>query len=113
MIRKQLFFLLALALAVALALSTALYQRHGPFMGVFGNMCGPAEGGQLCIAPVLQGGWPLPYLFDNPGVSVRDTLSLEDKLDFGFFLLDVWFFAGTILTLRQWLFKETERPGSH
>jgi len=63
-------------------------------MGVFGNLCGPGDTGELCIRPILQGGWPLPYLLDFPGVSVPGRLYfLEDDFYFGFFVIDLFFFA--------------------
>jgi hypothetical protein len=81
-----------LFVAILIAAGSVTYQQDGPFMGVHGNMCGPAEGGQLCIAPVLQGGWPVPFLFDSPTLSVPDTLFIEDDMNWGFFCVDVVFY---------------------
>lgn len=97
--------ILLLAVATGITLTTFFYQRYGPFMGVHGNMCGPAEGGQLCIAPVLQAGWPLPYLFDSPTISVPEKLFLEDDLHVGFFALDICFFASLASLIGQGLAK--------
>jgi len=87
-------YLIILLLALVFTIVTIIYKKNGPFMGVYGNLCGPGNTGELCIKPILQAGWPLPYLLDYPGVSVRGRLSiLEDDFYFGFFTLDVFFFA--------------------
>jgi hypothetical protein len=46
----------------------------------------------------LKGGFPVAYLFDNPGISVEHALALEDEFRVGAFLLDVAiYFALTLL----------------
>lgn len=94
-------FLMILALAIGITLSTFTYQRYGPFMGVHGNSCGSGDTGELCIEPVLQAGWPLPYVFDSPTISVPEKLFTEDELNLGFFALDVAFFACCVNTVWQ------------
>jgi hypothetical protein len=87
-------YLIVLLLGIICTFVTITYQKKGPFMGVYGNLCGPDDTGELCIRPILQGGWPLPYLLDFPGVSVPGRLSfLEDDFYFGFFMIDFFFFA--------------------
>jgi hypothetical protein len=53
-----------------------------------------------CAIPALGAGFPLPYLVDNPQVSVPDAIGLfEDDFHAGAFLADVlvWFAAGMII----------------
>jgi hypothetical protein len=99
--RKLRTLLLVLLPAIGLTLATLVYQQYGPIMGEHGNACGPVDSGQLCIAPVLQAGWPLPYLFDNPTISVPDKLFIEDKVNAGFLAVDVLFFACIIVAMRR------------
>jgi hypothetical protein len=94
-------FLMTVVLAMGITLATFFYQRSGPFMGEYGNTCGPVDSGQLCIAPVLQAGWPLPYVFDVPTVSVPHKLYAEDEVNFGFFALDVCFFTSLVTVVLQ------------
>ena len=71
----------------------ALNQLKAVNMGIYGNMCGPGDTGELCIEPIFQAGWPLPFVFDIPTISVPMKLHFEDEFNFGFFALDVAFFA--------------------
>ena len=98
---------LRLVLAIALALLSVGIQRRGPEQVVYGNVCGPT-GADLCYRPVLKGGFPIPYLFDAPGVSVEDQLAfVEDNLEPVPFVLDVglYFAAATLsvqIVRRRW-----------
>jgi hypothetical protein len=66
--------------ALSLALLSSQIERTGPELAQYGNLCGPSHS-DPCLAPVLQGGFPFPYLFDAPGVSVVGKLSFgEDEL---------------------------------
>lgn len=95
-------FLMSLVLAMGITLATFFYQRYGPFMGQYGNLCGPVGSGQLCIRYVLQAGWPLPYVFDIPTISVPYKLCIiEDEMNFGFFALDVCFFTSLVNVVLQ------------
>lgn len=79
-LRKLSLLGLVLILAITLALMSAYVERVGPDMASYGNMCGPT-GSDQCYEPVLKGGFPFPYLFDAPGVSVERQLSFGgDKL---------------------------------
>ena len=84
--------LLALAaMALVLAAASAAYQRVGPRRMVTGEAwCStPAP----CAVPVLGAGFPLPFLVDNPQVSVPNAIGLvEDDFRPGAFLLDALFF---------------------
>ena len=76
--------------ALALTCGSFRYQRRGPERVVVGNLCGPKMD-ELCLAPVLKGGFPLAYVYDTPGVSVEGKLNIfgEDRFRAGRFLLDL------------------------
>jgi hypothetical protein len=61
-------FVALAAISVALTCASAAYQRVGPRRMVEGEgFCGtPAP----CAIPALGAGFPLPYLVDDPQVSV-------------------------------------------
>jgi hypothetical protein len=84
--------LLALAAAaLVLAAASAAYQRVGPRRMLTGEAwCStPAP----CAVPVLGAGFPLPFLIDNPQISVPNAIGLvEDDLRPGAFLLDALFY---------------------
>jgi hypothetical protein len=89
--------LLAPAAALVLATASAAYQRVGPRRMVTGEAwCStPAP----CLVAVLGAGFPLPFLIDNPQVSVPNAIGLvEDDFRPGAFLLDaLLYFALTVL----------------
>lgn len=92
---------LALMLAITLALLSALMQRIGPEELPYGNLCG-RSGSELCMEPVLNGGFPFPYLFDAPGVSRERQLAfVEDDLRTPPFLLNVvvYFFVVVLVNI--------------
>ena len=71
-----------------MAICSAAVQSFGPEQGVFGNLCGP-QNDQDCVGPLLNGGFPWPYLFDFPGTSVVNQLGFgEDRFEAVPFLLD-------------------------
>ena len=89
--------LLAFLVAIAVTAYSSNIQRFGPELGVYGNLCGPS-GNELCYEPILNGGLPIPYFFDNPGISVRGTLDFfEDEFRVLPFLIDV-ILIGAILS---------------
>ena len=94
---------LALLAAIVLAAFSVLVQRVGPEQAVTGNLCGPQQD-ELCRAPRVNGGFPLAFLFDNPGVSVPDQLGVgEDDFRWLPFLADVLFWLLlAVLLARGW-----------
>jgi hypothetical protein len=78
---RSLFANLGLAsAALVLALLSSEIERTGPELAQYGNLCG-ASYSEACMKPVLNAGFPFPYLFDAPGVSVEGKLSfVEDRL---------------------------------
>jgi hypothetical protein len=86
-------YALAFSLGVTLALLSSFIECLGPEEAPYGNLCG-SSGNEFCMEPVLNGGFPLPYLFDMPGVSRERYLGFfEDHLRKVPFVLDVAFFS--------------------
>jgi hypothetical protein len=69
-----------LVAAVALALLSVFVERVGPAPASWRDeSCSPFPL-HPCDEGVLQGGWPLAYLLDKPGISVMAELGLvEDR----------------------------------
>ncbi|HEX9952528.1 MAG TPA: hypothetical protein VGB53_12225 [Rubricoccaceae bacterium] len=87
---------LLLTVAVVLALATAWIERVGPLRVVSGEgFCGASAA--PCEVAVVAGGWPVPYLIDNPQISVPDAPHfVEDDIRWWAFALDVGVFAGAV-----------------
>ena len=89
--------MVSLSIAIAITILSSNIQRIGPALRSYGNVCGPS-GNELCYMPVLNGGFPFPYFFDNPLISVRGTLDFfEDEFRVLPFLIDV-ILIGAILS---------------
>lgn len=91
--------LLALAAAaLTLTIASARYHRVGPMRMVEGEGWCSTPG--PCAVPVLGAGFPLPYLIDNPQVSVPNAVGLfEDDFRAGAFLIDTLiYFSLVVLT---------------
>jgi hypothetical protein len=104
--------LLALAaVALVLTIASAAVQRVGPRRMVEGETwCStPAP----CAIPALGAGFPLPFLIDDPQVSVPNAIGLgEDDFRPGAFLLDALFFFVLALLVRSLIRSRfrTHRP---
>jgi hypothetical protein len=94
-----------LALALLLALGSCQVQRHGPDHGIYCALGKSADGYDIfCPKPKLNGGWPAPYLFDRPGISVEGALfAVEDDFRWEPFLADVGFYLALLLVGRALL----------
>jgi len=78
-----------LQLALLLTAISSNVERTGPELAAYGNLCGPTKD-QLCMKPRLNGGFPLAYLFDAPGISVEGQLSFgEDEFRTAPFVFDL------------------------
>ena len=76
------------ALAAAVTIASVAIQRVGPTRLVEGE--GYCPGMEPCRVPALGGGFPLPWLVDEPQVSVANQLSIfEDHFYPGHFLVDL------------------------
>ena len=93
----------SLLLALALTLLSSLVQRKGPEQASYGNLCG-LNSDQDCLEPVLNGGFPLGYLFDQPGVSVERKLDfVDDKFRFTPFTLNfIIYLCLALVAVRRW-----------
>ncbi len=81
--------IIAFIAATTLALLSSNIERIGPELVQDGNLCGPG-GNDPCYKPALKGGFPLAYLFDQPGISVPGRLSFfEDTLFVGPLVFDI------------------------
>jgi hypothetical protein len=70
---------IALLGAISLTVLSIRFERKGPELAPYGNLCGP-QSNELCLEPVLNAGLPFAYLFDQPGTSVERRLFLfEDQ----------------------------------
>jgi hypothetical protein len=99
-----------LAISVALTCVSAAYQRVGPRRVVEGEgFCGTPG---PCAIPALGAGFPLPFLIDNPQVSVPNAVCLfEDDFRAGAFLVDVViYFALGFLAL--WVMRRRRRTST-
>ena len=92
-----------LAAAFVLALLTVFVERVGPAPVTWRDeLCSPFPL-HPCDEGVLQGGWPLAYLLDKPGISVMAELGLiEDRLVVVPYFLDVAVFWTLLLGI-AWL----------
>jgi hypothetical protein len=81
--------LLALWLIALLLASLSVFvERRGPDLVQYGNLCGQS-GDEPCTRPALSGGFPLPFLFDVPGISVENQLAFfEDDFAPAAFVFD-------------------------
>lgn len=82
-LKNFLILVLITFLAITLTLISSHVERIGPDLVLYGNLCGPS-GNDQCYKPALKGGFPVPYLYDAPGVSRERQLAFgEDKVRLG------------------------------
>ena len=92
---------LSLITAIVLTSMSVGIERTGPELAEYGNLCG-LDHSSPCYQPVLKGGFPVAYLFDNPGISVEHQLSFgEDEFRGGALLLDVAIYFALLLLAGQ------------
>ncbi|HEX2078223.1 MAG TPA: hypothetical protein VHG08_10960 [Longimicrobium sp.] len=97
-------------LAVAVTCASAGYQRVGATRMVEGEAWCRTPG--PCPVPVLAAGLPLPYLVDDPQVSVPNAIRLvEDDFRAGAFVLDVLAWFALALIIHHLLVRRRIIPG--
>ena len=101
--------LLALVISMGLALASFFYQRIGPAQGFVGTECGDPT--DRCYGPVLNGGFPLPFVVDRPTVSVSNFLFVEDEIRIWAFLTDMLFYLVIFVLIRQLIARQLKRNG--
>lgn len=93
----------AVLLAPALALTTGscAIQRHGPDQAVYCALGKSRDGFEIyCPKPVLNGGWPAPFAFDRPGISVENVIGFpEDDFRLWPFVANLAFYELILLGL--------------
>ena len=94
-----------LLLCVVLALGSCAIQRHGPDHAIYCALGKSRDGFDIyCPKPVLNGGWPAPFAFDRPGISVEGTISFpEDDFRWWPFIADLSFYFLVLLGSRELL----------
>ncbi|WP_097093107.1 hypothetical protein [Novosphingobium sp. Chol11] len=89
--------------ALLLAGFSAAVQRHGPDQAIFCALGKSKEGFDIyCPKPVLNAGWPAPYLFDRPGISVENRIGIpEDDFRFWPFTANIAFYWLLLAGIRR------------
>jgi hypothetical protein len=89
--------------ALILTAASSWIERFGPDQAVYCALGKSSDGHEIwCPEPVLNGGWPAPFLYDRPGISVERQLSVfEDDFRAGPFFADFGCFALILLLLSQ------------
>lgn len=101
---------LAITIAFLLTLASVLIQRVGPLVPVTGE--GFCPDGKSCLVPALAGGFPLPYLIDNPQISVPNALFIiEDHFRPGAFFLDFFIYLLGVVLLGKACILRSDRRG--
>jgi len=90
--------LFSLALSIAITLASVLFQRIGPIQGFVGTECGDPQ--NKCYSPVLNGGFPIPFIIDEPTISIPGSLNLDDDIVVWPFLIDVGFYWIIFLVIK-------------
>lgn len=100
MVSRSIRLALATILAAGLAFMSSIIERRGPDHGVYCAI-GKVNGVDVyCPELKLNGGWPAPFLFDRPGVSVEWKLSIgEDDFRAGPYLADAAFYFLILLMI--------------
>ncbi|MFL5489322.1 MAG: hypothetical protein ACJ8AJ_12660 [Gemmatimonadaceae bacterium] len=98
--------LLTLVAALSLATISVRIERVAPAPAMWDQeLCAP-EPLHPCTSGVLQGGWPLPFLLDRPGISVMGQLAfVEDLFRPKWFALDVlviWLALWALVQFPRW-----------
>ena len=90
------------ALALALTVASCGVQRFGPTATVQGEGFCPGPG--ACRVPALGAGFPLPFLVDDPQVSVPNQVSLfEDDFHPAAFVADLAVYLALATLASRWL----------
>ena len=100
------YLIFALVIVVLLSAASVGIQRQGPEVGVFSNLCGPNRN-EACQHPLMNGGFPVGFFYDRPGIPVEDRLGLEDQFRLLPFLGDMVFYFG-LLSI-SWRFGQARR----
>jgi len=82
--------LTSLIIGLGLAFASFFFQRMGPEIGQYGNVCVPMSD---CFGPLLSGGFPLAYMINQPGHTFQYSLDQWDEFRLASFVLDTFFYV--------------------
>ncbi len=83
-----------------LSVGSCAIQRHGPDQAIYCDLGKTPDGVDIyCPKPVLNGGWPAPFAFDRPGISVEDKIGFEDDFRLPPFIASLAFYNLFLLGL--------------
>lgn len=90
-----------LPLACLATVGSCAIQRNGPEQAVYCDRDAPlAAAASSCIRPVLNAGWPVPFLVDRPGISLEGVIGFpEDDFRLWPFIANVLFYQLVLLGL--------------
>lgn len=99
----------AVIIAAVLAFASSMIERYGPDHGVYCAL-GKINGIEVyCPKLKLNGGWPAPFMYDQPGVSVEGQLFIaEDDFRGGPYIANISFYFLILLgldTVATWLWR--------
>ena len=98
------------SIAIALASLSVVFERRTSEVEVVGNVCGPFTN-EACLENRLAAGFPLPYLFDRPSISVAGAIHIgEDDFRFLPFALDVLIYLGLLVVVFRFAEVRRGRP---
>lgn len=87
-------FVIIAVLGSILSVSSCAIQRHGPDQAIYCDLGKTSDGVDIyCPKPVLNGGWPAPFAFDRPGISVEGKIGFpEDDFRLAPFIASLAFY---------------------
>jgi hypothetical protein len=102
---------IALVAAITLACMSVYIERTGPELVQYSNLCTAPDLGP-CYKPALKGGFPVPYLFDSPGISRERQLAFgEDKLHIAGLIADIAVYF-LLLLIVAWAIRRRPSAGA-
>lgn len=86
-------FTAILASAALLSILSANITNIGPEYELYCNLGKSSDGIDItCPERVLKGGWPSPFLYDTPFISVQRSLGFEDSFRLSPFIANIAFY---------------------
>jgi hypothetical protein len=98
---------------LGLTILSFTYQPYGPESKIVGTECSIIR---ECVRPVRGGGFPVQYIVDNPGITARDVLGLEDEFRAWSFIANFSFYVCLIelarMVIGSFKLREKQKPGA-
>jgi len=91
--KTLLLYITMLFLSFVFTVGTVFYQRPSSEVVMYGNLCN-IEQWMHCYQPREAAGFPFPYGFDSPGVTVEHVVwpGMEDEFRLLPFIINIWFY---------------------